>query len=319
MRDDVAGSRAPRPAVVTITPNPALDESFTMPALTPTSKIRCSQPRFDPGGGGINVARVLHVLGADARAVFPVGGFTGDELLELLAHEGLSTVPVQVPGQTRQSHLVRNLQTGLEYRFVLPGPELGSDDVDRILDCVATQSRDAAFLVLSGSLPPGMPDDFVRTVADIAAGVGARLVLDTAGNALLAATGAFLLKPSVRELEEILGRRFDSEAELVEGAHALRAKAGAQVVLVSRGEHGVIAVTGSTTLSVPAQRTDVVSVVGAGDALVAGMVYGSARGWELARAARFAVACSTAMVGMAGTQVFSLEQLARFTSERIGA
>lgn len=316
MPDD-AGSHPVLARVVTITPNPALDDSFTMPALTATSKIRCTQPRFDPGGGGINVARVLHVLGCDASAVLPVGGFTGSELLDLLAREGLSTVPVQVSGQTRQSHSVRDLQTGLEYRFVLPGPELGADDIDRILNRVAMHSRGADFVVLSGSLPPGMPGEFVRKVADVATGVGARLVVDTAGGALLAATGAFMLKPSVRELEEILGRRLESDAERVEAAHVLREKSGAQLVLLSRGDQGVIVATGSATLSVPAHRTDVVSAVGAGDALVAGMVYGCLRGWDLERAARFAVACGSAMVGTVGTQVFTLDQLARFTPERI--
>lgn len=308
-------SASPVPRVLTVTMNPALDNSFTVPRLTPHSKMRCSAHRVDPGGGGVNVARFLHLLGEDVLALLPVAGYVGKALLELLDREGVKTAAVPIGGETRESHHVTDLETGLQYRFVLPGPTLGAREQERCLEAVSAYAGAAEFVVLSGSLPPGVPAGFVATVSDEVARAGARLVLDTSGDALVAARGAFLLKPSVRELEEILDRRLESLSAQVRGAHELLDRVQATALLLSRGNEGVVVVTEGSAVRVPAHHVHAVSTVGAGDALVAGTVFGLRRGWDLPRAARFGVACSTAMIGTVGTSLFELGSLAELSDE----
>ncbi|MFD7072786.1 1-phosphofructokinase family hexose kinase [Nocardioides sp. NPDC059952] len=301
------------PDVVTITLNPALDDSFSVPRLIPGSKMRCSTPRIDPGGGGINVARVLHVLGIPTLAVFPVAGHIGRALSERLEIERLPFAGVEVPGETRLSHHVTELETGLEYRFVLPGTELARADLDRCLQAVRRGGRHAAYVVLSGSLPPGVSADVVPRVRCLSDALGARLVLDASGGALAQAHGAYLIKPSVRELKEHLGRELDTLAEQVAGARELLDDTHASAVVLSRGHLGIALVTPTGTQLLPAVAGDVVSGVGAGDALVAGIVAGLTHGWNLPRAARLGLACSAAMIATAGTSVFSRDDLAAFT------
>ncbi|OIJ27629.1 1-phosphofructokinase family hexose kinase [Nocardioides luteus] len=301
--------------VVTITLNPALDYSFSVPSLVPGSKMRSSAPRIDPGGGGINVARVLHVLGVRTLAVFPAAGHIGQALTELLEVERLPFEAIEVTGETRLSHHVTARDTGLEYRFVLPGQPLTAADLERCLEVVRRQGRHAAYVVLSGSLPPGSSTDTVARVRCLADSIGARLVLDASGGALDRAHGAFLLKPSVRELEDHLGRRLPSAEEQLAGARELLEAAQAGVVVLSRGHLGIALVTPTDDQLLPAVAGEVVSGVGAGDALVAGMVAGLVRGWELPRAARLGLSCSAAMIATAGTSVFSRDDLVRFTDD----
>lgn len=303
------------PDVVTITLNPALDDSFSVPRLVPGSKMRCSAPRIDPGGGGINVARVLHVLDVPTLAVFPVAGHIGRALTELLEIEQLPFEAIDVPGETRLSHHVTDLDTGLEYRFVLPGTPLSGADLDRCLQTVSRTGRRAAYVVLSGSLPPGVSADIIPRVRCLTDALGARLVVDVSGVALAQAHGAYLIKPSVRELEEHLGRELATAAEQLVGARQLLEATRAGVVVLSRGHLGIALITPTRTQLLPAASGDLVSGVGAGDALVAGTVAGLTQGWDLPRAARLGLACSAAMIATAGTSVFTRDGLAEFTSD----
>jgi 6-phosphofructokinase 2 len=303
------------PSVVTITLNPALDDSFSVPRLVPGSKMRGSTPRFDPGGGGINVARVLHVLGVPTSAVFPRAGHLGRALTELLENERVPFEAIEFPGETRLSHHVRDLSTGLEYRFVLPGIPLSSVDLDRCLHTARRAARHAAYVVLSGSLPPGVSADVVRRVRCLSDAIGARLVVDASGGALGHAHGAYLIKPSVRELKDHLGLELDSLDDQLAGARELLVATGAKVVLLSRGHLGVALVTPAGTQLLPAVGGNLVSGVGAGDALVAGTVAGLVHGWAPSRATRLGLACSAAMIETEGTSIFSRDDLIRFTDD----
>lgn len=307
--------RAGRPRVVTLTLSPTLDDSFTVPRLRPISKLRCSAARFDPGGGGINVARILHVLGEPATAVFPRAGYLGQELQHLLDLEGIATVAIPVEGETRQSHHVIEVETGLEYRFVLEGPGLAIEDRRRCLRALEDHAGSADYVVLSGSFPPGVPPSFVGDVALVAADAGARLILDTSGAALGCAHGAFLIKPSIHELEALTGRRLEHLDDQVRAARCVLDRCQGKVIVLSRGRQGVVVVTKDAAETIPAHAVEVVNTVGAGDALVAGAVAGLCRGWELSRAIRLGIACSAAMTGTVGTALFAQDDLERFTEE----
>ena len=178
--------------IVTLTLNPALDVSTSTDVVRPTDKLRCEPPRYDPGGGGVNVARVVKVLLGDALAVFPSGGPAGATLCGLLDRDGIPHRAVPIQGMTRESFSVTEAGTGLQYRFVLPGPVLSSREQADCLERLADAAESARFIVASGSLPPGMPPDFFQRVSDLSGRLGAHFVLDTSGKALAAIRSEFI-------------------------------------------------------------------------------------------------------------------------------
>ena len=209
-------------SIVTLTMNPAIDITTNTSVVAPTDKMRCGAVRYDPGGGGINVARVAHVLGASATAVFPAGGPIGELLTDLVARAGVAVRRVPIAGSTRQSFTVDETSTGRQYRFVLPGPSVTFAEQCECLNQLRAAVAGARFVVASGSLPPNVHPDYYQRVAHICEEHGARLVLDTSGGGLRHITdGVFLLKPSVRELRECVGRELDTEADQLAAAHEL--------------------------------------------------------------------------------------------------
>lgn len=284
--------------IVTLCMNPALDITTSTPAVGHTSKLRCTAPRYDPGGGGINVAHVADVLGAPASVVFPAGGPAGAVVHDLLAAEGVTLHRVPIGGSTRESFTVNEQSTGRQYRFVLPGPHLTEAEQT---ECLLRLRREVAgpdtpIVVASGSLPPGVPAGFYQQVAAVCAELGAMLLLDSSGAGLTQVTsGVFLLKPSVRELREYTGQPLETEAEQVGAARAIIGRGTARHVLVSLGERGAVLVSADRARRFPAVAVPSGgSGVGAGDAMVAGVAVGMVRGWPLERAVRLGIAAGSA-------------------------
>jgi 6-phosphofructokinase 2 len=207
-----------------------------------------------------------------------------------------------VARSTRESFTVDEQSTGQQYRFVLPGPQLTDAELTECLDKLSAAAASAEFVVASGSLPPGVPADFYQRVADICRERGAALILDTSGAGLRNITsGVFLLKASVRELRECVGRELVSESEQLAAAHELVDRGCAQVVVVSLGSQGALLATQHGS-----QRYWPVSVpngsgVGAGDAMIAGITVGLTRGWQLDKAVRLGIASGAAMLLTPGT------------------
>lgn len=173
--------------IATLTMNPALDIATSVPMIEPTNKLRCAEPSYDPGGGGINVARAIVALGGEAVAVFPSGGMTGADIERLLGEAHVPFHAVAIEGVTRQSLSVDEGDTGRQYRFMLPGPVLSDADRERCLDAVRKLPQTPHWLVASGSLPPDVPDDFFVSVGALCRALGSRLVLDTSGRRWLPA------------------------------------------------------------------------------------------------------------------------------------
>lgn len=170
--------------IVTLTLSPALDKSTAVGHIAPEHKLRCSNPRLDAGGGGINVSKGIQRLGLASTAVFPVGGPNGRLLTDLLTTSGIAVETVEAPGETRENFSVLETGTGFQYRFTMPGQALGEKEAEACLDAVRRLKPN--ILVASGSLPPGLPDTYYAKVAALAKQIGARLVLDTSGAATLA-------------------------------------------------------------------------------------------------------------------------------------
>jgi 6-phosphofructokinase 2 len=301
-----------RPSIVTLTMNPALDITTSVDQVRPSDKLRCQGARHDPGGGGINVARIARVLGASVSAVFPAGGPTGDVVADLLVAEGVPFHRVRIGGRTRESFTVNEESSGQQYRFVLPGPRLTFAERAQCVDELRAAARSAQFVVASGSLPPGVPADFYQQIAEVCSDVGTRLILDTSGTGLQHITsGVFLLKPSIRELRECLGRELATEAEQVAAAQELVHRRHAQVVVVSLGHNGALLITPDAVQRVPAIKMRSGSGVGAGDAMVAAITVGLSRGWPLSKAVRFGVAAGAAMLMTPGTAVCNRADIER--------
>jgi 6-phosphofructokinase 2 len=291
-------------AVVTLTMNPALDIATATDAVVPGHKLRCGDPRYDPGGGGINVARVVRRLGGEALAVFPVGGLSGEMLCRLLHDESVPHVPVTIAGFTRESLAVVERQSGKQYRFLLPGPLLDDRDQERCLDALATQAQGASYLVASGSLPPGVPANFYARVCELARRCGARFVLDTSGPALArAGCGMFLIKASLRELEGLTGHSIQSEGAQETAARDVVAQDRAEIFVVSLGAHGALLATAEGVRRFAAVPVDGQSSVGAGDSMVAGIVLGLVRGLILDKAVKFGMAAGAATLLRPGTEL----------------
>jgi 6-phosphofructokinase 2 len=298
-------------AIVTLTLNPTIDSSCQADEVRPVRKIRTFDERYDPGGGGINAARVIHELGGEAIAVYLAGGLTGQAFNHMVDAIGLAHRAVPISGLTRVAHTVYERSTGLEYRFVPEGPEIHEEEWQACLRELATLDYD--YLVASGSLPKGLPDDFYVQVARMAADRGARMVLDTSGKALelALASGVYLVKPNLRELEAAVGRTLREAAEQEAAARQLIAQGGAEIVTVSLGADGALLATGEGCYRLRAPRITPRSAVGAGDSFVAAMTLGLAQGRPPKDAFALAVAAGTAAVLTMGTELCRREDVER--------
>jgi 6-phosphofructokinase 2 len=300
------------PLILTLTMNPALDIATTTEIVVPTEKLRCGEPRYDPGGGGINVARAVRLLGGEARAIFPAGGMSGAMLCDLLKDQGVPYTFVPIPGITRESFAVAEGQTGKQYRFLLPGPALSAGDQARCLDTLATYAPEASFIVASGSLPPGVPADFYARVAGLARASGVRFVLDTSGPALAAAgNDIFLLKTSLRELEQLAGASIQGEWEEEDAARRVIALKRARNLVVSLGARGALLADEMVICRFAAIPVEAVGSVGAGDSMVAGIVLSLVRGLTLTEAVRFGMAAGAAALLRPGTELCRREDTER--------
>jgi 6-phosphofructokinase 2 len=298
--------------IVTLTMNPALDITTDTDRVIPTDKLRCGLPRYDPGGGGINVARIAHVLGESVVALFPAGGHAGDKVTDLVADSGVPVQRITVARSTRESFTVDEGSTGQQYRFVLPGPWLTDAEQTECLEILSAAAESADFVVASGSLPPGVPSDFYQRVADICRERGALLILDTSGAGLrYISSGVFLLKPSVRELRECVGRELISESEQLAAAQELVDRGCAQFVVVSLGSQGALLATPHGSQRYSAVPVPSGSGVGAGDAMTAGITVGLSRGWQLNKAVRLGIAAGAAMLLTPGTGPCNREDVER--------
>jgi 6-phosphofructokinase 2 len=303
---------ADRALIVTLTMNPALDITTNAPQVRSTDKIRCGPACYDAGGGGINVARFAHALGASVSAVFPAGGPTGGLITDLMSQAGVPCHRILIAESTRESFTVNDERSGQQYRFVLPGPNVTFAEQTQCLDELRDAARSAEFVVASGSLPPGAPADFYQRVADICRELGVLLVLDTSGGGLRHITsGVFLLKPSVRELRECCGRALATEWDQLNAAHQLIGAGVAQAVLLSLGSEGALLATPHHTQRFPAIPVHAVSGVGAGDAMVAAAVVGLTRGWPLSKSVRFGIAAGAAKLTTPGTETCTCNEIER--------
>lgn len=287
--------------IVTLTLNPAVDIACATPIVRPEHKLRTSGEHYDPGGGGVNVARVIHDLGGQARAIILVGGATGLLYEELLGAHGVPYTAIPIRGRTRVAMNVREEATGQEFRFVPEGPEIAADEWQAVLAVLETV--DVGWIVASGSLPRGVPEDFYARAAAIARQRGQRFVLDASGPPLKVALGqgVTLAKPSRREFEALVGHVLPDDAALDAAAQAMLRDGRVEMLVVSLGKDGALLATGGGIRRLHALEVAAQSAVGAGDSFVGGMVLALARGEPPGTAFARGVATGGAAVASLGT------------------
>jgi 6-phosphofructokinase 2 len=291
--------------IVTVTPNPAVDLSTSVERVVPVSKLRGTSQRRDPGGGGINVARVVKRLGGEVSALYPVGGVTGDLLRRLLDKEGVPSQTFAIAEETREDFFVSEISTGRPFRFILPGPRLNDEEWQECLRLLSRIKPFPRFVVASGSLPGGVPDDFYARLTRIAKQRGARMILDTSGPALALAVaeGVDLIKPNLREMRELAGHEPSDAGEWEAAAKALVHGGKVAIVALTMGHLGAVLVTRDQVLRAEPLPITPVGAVGAGDSFLGALLWQLASGGDLEESFRHAVAAGAAALLNQGTSL----------------
>lgn len=294
-------------ALLTVTLNPALDLESSTEALVPGDKLRCAEPRRDPGGGGINVARAIALLGGEAKAVLAAGGPTGEAIAALLRAEGVPFALLPAPGETRSNLSVIERATGQQYRFIFPGPAWGEAEIAAARAALLAEVAPGDIVVLSGSLPPGMrPAQLVAMARDLVES-GAQVVADTSGPALNALAGATVglkvLRMDSGEAEDLFGRDLPRREDSAKVAAGLVRDGAAEIVIIARGADGSVLACRDGCWFAPAVDVPVASVTGAGDSFVAGAVLALSRGAPVNEVLQWGCAAASSAVTTAATEL----------------
>ena len=294
--------------ILTLTVNPAVDKSTSIDRVMPEHKLRCRNPDYEPGGGGINVSRAIKKLGGTSVAFYTAGGLNGRLLESLLQKEEISHHPIPIREWTRESLAVFEESTGLQYRFGMEGPTLREDEWELCLDMVLKAHPRPDYIVGSGALPPGVPDDFYARLARVGQNLGARVIIDTSGDPLRLALegGVFMIKPNIRELNMLVGHELEDEAEQEAIAMEMVKGGQSEVVVVSLGAAGVMVATADGFKRFRAPVVPIRSKVGAGDSMVAGITLRLALGNSIDDSMRYGVAAGAAAVMSPGTELCNL-------------
>ncbi|MCG2626692.1 1-phosphofructokinase family hexose kinase [Bradyrhizobium sp. WYCCWR 13023] len=290
------------PHIVTLTINPAVDLSTSVKKMVPYTKMRCAEPQRDPGGGGINVARVLKRLGLDATAVYPAGGTTGQTLTALVEREAVRSIVIPISNDTREDITVFDETSREQFRLVFPGACLSDFEWQQCLDAIARLSPQVAFVIASGSLPPGAPADFYGRVVRASKGA-AKVIVDTSGASLKPAleAGVYLIKPNLREFQELAGISRTDELSLVDAGRRLLQGYRIEIIALSMGPSGALLISRDVVLRANGLVMEPVSVSGAGDSFLGAMVSRLANGDKLDSALRYGVAGGSAALLSPGT------------------
>ncbi len=301
--------------IMTLTINPSVDVVWEVEEMSPNRKLRSSRGIVYPGGGGINVSRCITELGGESWALITRGGLTGTLLTELLDEIGVSRRVVKIAGHTRLCGIVYERASAQEYRVTPPGPTLQDSEWQACLDRVAEMQTQ--YVVGTGSLARGVPVDFYARVAAAAKERGARMILDTSGEALAEAlnAGVYLVKPSLRELQTLLGRKAYNDEQQEELARQLIDEEKAELVALTLGEDGALLVWKDGALRLASPKVEVKSAVGAGDTFVGAMTLGLSQGRTPQDAFTLAVAAGAASVMRPGTELCHKEDVDRLYAE----
>jgi len=296
--------------IVTLTPNPSLDRTISVPQLLVGEVHRAGELRVDAGGKGVNVSRALAANGFATLAVLPASGAPAVEFSSRLDAAGVAHEYIDLEGAVR-TNITLVEDDGTTTKINEQGRASGPADARAMLDAVESHLDGASWVVGCGSLPPGIDGSLYIDLIARAKERGARVAIDTSGAAFSRVVSACpdLVKPNLEELEEYVGKSLATIADVLEAARRL-VRSGVGTVVVSLGEHGAIGVDATTAVHANAVVDKPLSTVGAGDCLLAGYLSAVEAGASLADAVATGVLWGAAAVALPGSRVPSPVDLA---------
>lgn len=302
-------------AITTLTLNPSLDKSTHFSGLLAEQKMRCEIPRYDAGGGGINVSKAILKLGGQSFCIFTSGGSSGEMLETLITNQKIESAIIKTKNWTRENFIAFDDLSQAQYRFGFPGNELLDVEIDAILKSI--QDLQSDYLVISGSLNEGVSSDFYQKIAETAKASNIKVIVDTSGEALnkVLETGVYLIKPNIGELAKLIGVERLEMNEVAPAAQKLIEKGCAEIIVVSLGPQGAVLVTANQTEFVAAPNVVKKSTVGAGDSMVGAMTWALSQNKSLKEVVQWGVACGSAATMNEGTQLFNVADASRLFKE----
>jgi len=300
-------------SIVTLTMNPAVDQSSSTDFVTDERKLKCRNERYDPGGGGINVSRAIKILGGHSKAFYPAGGCSGDLLERLLDREKIEHSRISIDGRTRINIHLLEESTNRQYRLNMPGAKVSEGEWRQCLQVIKDFTPSPDYIVASGSLPPGVPDDFYARIARLSKELNSKFILDTSGEPLQKALdeGVFLIKPNLNEFSDLIDETIENEEQIIDTAKDIINQGKCDVIVNSTGAAGTIVVTKDEATHIYAPLVPINSRIGAGDCMVAGITLKLASSVALMYAIRYGVASGTAAVITPGTELCRKDDVER--------
>lgn len=297
-------------SVVTVTLNPSIDKTITIEKLVPYGLNRVVRSRTDPGGKGINVARVLKNFGVDVTVTGLIAGRQGEALLGALQSASIRADFLEIPGETRTNLKIFDESANKTTEINETGFEVSPQDLTGFRQKFKNFLKEAAIVVLSGSLPPGVPPDFYADCIDAANAAGVKALLDADGDALKKGIRSipYAVKPNLHELELLSGRTFSGKKEVAEAARSL-IRSGIEIVIVSMGAEGAVVAGRGEAYGVDSWDIPVKSATGAGDSMVAALASSILNHSTLAEIAKITTAAGTVTASKEGTQICLLEEV----------
>lgn len=302
--------------VVTVTLNPAVDKTATVDCLQKGGLNRVRTVRKDPGGKGINVARVLKGFGQKVEATGLLAGTQGQWILQALRDAGIESCFYETAGETRTNLKVFDESTHTITEINEPGFTVTPEDMACYGEMLSARLDRAAVLVLSGSLPPGVCEDTYGRLVELAKRKGIKVLLDADGKALANGIRAvpYAVKPNIHELEQLMGRKLPSTEDIVQAARSLIMQ-GIEVIVVSMGAEGALILNETAVYRAKPKPIVPQSTVGAGDSMVAALVYALLHEYSLEETARFITAAGTVTASKPGTEVCTLPEVLAYASD----
>lgn len=293
--------------IYSITLNPALDRTISIKAITPDDCNRIETEQMYAGGKAIDVSRVLTSFGVKNKALGFVGGFAGEELEGMLINEGIACDFVRIAGRTRTNIIINDMASGNQTLYNARGPEISAQEIMRIIHKVEDLEQ-PEFVILSGSLPRGVNPEIYRKIIEISKSKGAKVVLDTDGEALRIGLQECptIIKPNIHELSRISGRQLETIDSISIVAKEMRAR-GIAIILVSMGARGMFMVCDEGQFLASPPEVEAKNSIGAGDSAVAGFIYGLTTTGDIKEALKYSVASGTATILQTGTAVCKKE------------
>ena len=298
--------------IYTVTLNPALDREYIVPDLIPNTVLRATEVHIDFGGKGFNVSRMLAALSTESTALGFVGGNTGQALVDGLKASGIATDFIRIAQETRNNTSIVEMNGDDHYKVNESGPVISPQEIEALMEKISHLLKAGDWWVLAGSLPPGIPTNIYEKMVKMIQSAGAKAVLDTSGKALKpgVVAGPYLIKPNAFEAASLTSGKGNSLADLVNMAKAIH-QLGVSSVAISAGKDLALYSNGARTWQAQPPKIEEVNPVGAGDAMLAGIVYGLVVGEVEECAFSWGIAAGAAAAGKAGTGMPSRSEVAK--------